>query len=170
MTLKKNAILLFGYVLIALLIDQISKLLITNSLTPFHPPVNVIGTVIRFKLTYNPYGVFSISFGPAFLYYVLTIIGIVVLAYVGLTLKDKIGVIVFGFIIGGAIGNFIDRIRLQHVVDFIDMGIGNLRWFTYNPADAFITIGAMYLIIRELFGHKKIVETKPAEHKTAINP
>lgn len=142
-------------------------MLIVNSLTPFQPPVNIIGTLIRFKLTYNPYGVFSLSFGPSWLYYVLTVIGIIVLTYVGLTARDRIGVIVFGFIIGGALGNFIDRIRLHHVIDFIDMGIGNLRWFTYNPADAFITIGAFYLIVRELFIQKKITEEKQTEDTSA---
>jgi len=166
---KKNVTVLLGCFMIALAIDQVSKILVVNSLTPFQPPVNVIGTLIRFKLTYNPYGVFSLSFGPAWLYYVLTIIGIIVLTYVGLTVKDKIGVIVFGFIIGGALGNFVDRVRLHHVIDFIDMGIGNLRWFTYNPADAFITIGAVYLIIRELFSKKKIVEQKQPE-ETATTP
>lgn len=167
---KKNTTLLIGCFFCALFIDQVSKFLIVHFLTPFQPPVNVIGTLVRFRLTYNPYGVFSISFGPSVLYYVLTAVGIVVLTYVALTLKDRIGVIVFGLIIGGAVGNFIDRIRLHHVVDFIDMGIGGLRWFTYNPADAFITVGAVYLVIRELFSHRKIAGSKPAEQKSATVP
>lgn len=167
---RKNIAFLIGCFFCALMIDQVSKLLIVHSMTPFQPPVNVIGTLVRFRLTYNPYGVFSISFGPPFLYYVLTALGIIVLTYVALTLKDRIGVIVFGFIIGGAIGNFVDRIRLHHVVDFIDMGIGSLRWFTYNAADAFITVGAVYLIIRELFTQKKVTESKPTEQETATAP
>jgi signal peptidase II len=170
MMLKKNIKLLIMCFFCALMIDQIAKFLIVHSMTPFQPPANVIGTLIRFKLTYNPYGVFSISFGPPFLYYILTALGIFVLTYVALTLKDKVGVVVFGFIIGGAIGNFIDRIRLHHVVDFIDMGIGGLRWFTYNPADAFITVGAIYLVLRELFIQKKTIETKPTEQKTTTTP
>lgn len=167
---KNNVMLLAGCFFAALLIDQVSKLLIVNSLHPFQPPVNVIGTLVRFRLTYNPYGVFSISFGPPFLYYILTAVGIIVLTYVGLTMKDRIGVIVFGFIIGGAIGNFIDRIRLHYVIDFIDMGIGTMRWFTYNPADAFITVGAVYLIVRELFGRKQTAETKSAESESSTTP
>jgi signal peptidase II len=87
------------------------------------------------------------------------------LTYIALSLKDKISVIVFGFIIGGALGNIIDRVRLDHVIDFIDMGIGTLpwqRWFTYNLADAFITIGGVFLLIRELF-FKKEKKQKPKE-------
>ena len=64
-------------------------------------------------------------------------------------------IIVFGFVIGGAVGNIIDRVRLAYVIDFIDMGLGNLRWFTYNLADAFITVGAVFLLVRELFFKQK---------------
>lgn len=139
----------------AFLIDQISKLLIVNFLTPFDSPTNVIGSFLRFKLTYNPYGVFSIPFGPNILYYIFSVIGVIILTYIGLSVKEKIRVIVFGIIIGGAIGNIFDRVRLDYVIDFIDMGIGNLRWFTYNFADAFITVGAIFLLIREVFSKKK---------------
>jgi len=152
---KRNIRILFVFVLGAFLIDQIAKLLLVNFLSPFESPVNVIGTFLRFKLTYNPYGVFSISFGPSILYYIFSIIGIIILAYIGLSLKDIMSVVVFGIIIGGAIGNVFDRIRLDYVIDFIDMGIGNLRWFTYNLADAFITVGALFLLARELFFREK---------------
>jgi signal peptidase II len=81
----------------------------------------------------------------------------VVLSYIALTIKDRAGVVVFGLLIGGAIGNLIDRVRFGYVIDFIDMGVGHLRWFTYNLADAFITVGAIFLLAREFF-RKKIVE------------
>ncbi len=159
---KKNIRLFFIFVISAFLIDQISKLLIVSTLSPVEPSLNVIGTFLRFRLTYNPYGVFSISFGPNILYYIFSIIGIIILAYIGLTLKDRTSVIVFGIIIGGALGNVFDRVRLDYVVDFIDMGIGNLRWFTYNLADAFITVGALFLLAKELFfKDKKKVDMSP---------
>jgi len=151
---KKNIRSFLIFIIIALLIDQISKLLIVNFLSPLDPPTELIGSLLRLKLTYNPYGVFGIAFGPDILYYILSLAGIVVLIYVGLSLQEKIGVIVFGFIVGGAIGNVIDRLRLEYVIDFIDMGIGDVRWFTYNFADAFITVGAIFLLVRELFAKK----------------
>jgi signal peptidase II len=151
---KKNIRFFLTSIIIALLIDQISKLLIVNFLSPLDSPTEIIGSLLRLKLTYNPYGVFGIAFGPDILYYILSVVGIIVLIYVGLFLQEKIGVIVFGFIVGGAIGNVIDRLRLEYVIDFIDMGIGNVRWFTYNFADAFITVGAIFLLVRELFAKK----------------
>lgn len=155
MIFKRHIKLLVIFIIGTFLIDQISKILIVNFLTPFDPPVNVISSLLRFKLTYNPYGVFSISLGPNILYYVFSIIGIFILIYIGLSLKDKTSVVVFGIIIGGALGNIFDRLRLDYVIDFIDMGIGNLRWFTYNFADACITVGAIFLLMRGLFSKKK---------------
>jgi signal peptidase II len=159
MVLKRNIKIFILVTLGAFLIDQVSKILIVNNLTPFEPPTKIIGTLLRFKLTYNPYGVFSISFGPNVLYYIFSVIGIILLIYFALSVRDKTSVVILSLIIGGAIGNIFDRIRLDYVIDFVDMGIGTLRWFTYNLADAFITIGAVFLLVRELF-FKKTVEKK----------
>jgi len=163
-TIRNNIYLLAGLILGSCLLDQISKILIVNSLTPFDPAREVIGSLLRFRLAYNPYGVFSISYGHGALYYILTIAGVILFTYIGLSQTEKLRVIIFGFIIGGAIGNLIDRLRLNYVVDFIDMGIGDLRWFTYNLADAFITIGAIFLIAMEvLFRKKNSVDSIPAK-------
>ena len=59
-------------------------------------------------------------------------------------------------ILGGALGNFYDRIFYNAVPDFIDFHIGNLHWFIFNPADIFITIGVICLILDEfIFKNKK---------------
>ncbi|MEO0138025.1 MAG: signal peptidase II [candidate division WOR-3 bacterium] len=140
---------------LALFLDQFSKLLIVRTLTIFDPPREIIGSYLRFNLAYNPYGVFSLSFGPPFVYYFLHLFGILIFTYIGLTQKSKFRTVLFGLIVGGALGNVIDRIRLKYVIDFIDMGIGNLRWFTYNLADAFVVVSAGLLIINELFWKRK---------------
>jgi signal peptidase II len=141
--------------LAAIFLDQVSKLLVDGFMTPRDAPKEIIGSLLRFKLAYNPYGVFSISFGISWLYYVTTLIGVIVFSAIGLAQRSRANVIVFGLIVGGALGNFIDRLRIHYVIDFIDMGIGDLRWFTYNLADAFITVGAVYLIVGELFFSKR---------------
>ncbi len=151
---SRNLKLFLPFLLLAFFLDQASKLIVVNTLNPFQPPVNIIGSLLRFRLTYNPYGVFSLSFGPPAVYFVLQIIGIIVLGYVALTMKDRPGMIVFGIIVGGAFGNLFDRFRVNYVIDFIDMGIGNARWFVYNLADAFITVGALFLLTREFIFRK----------------
>jgi signal peptidase II len=57
----------------------------------------------------------------------------------------------FGLILGGAIGNLIDRFWMRQVIDFVDMGIGPHRWPTYNVADIGITLGVIYLAFGFLF-------------------
>ena len=49
-------------------------------------------------------------------------------------------------LLGGAIGNLIDRLRFGHVVDWVDMGLGDLRWYTFNVADAAISVAIVLLL------------------------
>jgi len=168
-TIKRNIKIFILFLIVALLLDQVSKIFVISILNPFDPPRDIIGSIIRFKLAFNPYGVFSIQFGPKFLYYVLNIVGITAFTFIGLSQETKVGVAVWALIIGGALGNFLDRLRMKYVIDFIDMGFGNYRWYVYNLADAFITVGIVTLIARELFSKKpgpvKIPEATPPEPK-----
>ena len=66
---------------------------------------------------------------------------------------EKIGLIL---IVGGALGNFYDRIIYNAVPDFIDLHIGNFHWFIFNIADIFITIGVLWLIFLEIILKKKV--------------
>jgi signal peptidase II len=153
-TVKKNLKIFISVLIVALLLDQITKIIVISVVNPFDPPRDIIGSLIRFKLAFNPYGVFSIQFGPKFLYYVLNVLGISAFTFIGLTQESRIGAAVWAMIIGGALGNFLDRLRMKYVIDFIDMGLGNYRWYIYNLADAFITVGIVILIARELFARK----------------
>jgi hypothetical protein len=54
--------------------------------------------------------------------------------------------IALGLLLGGALGNVTDRLRLGYVVDFVDIGIGDLRWYTFNVADAAISLSIVMLI------------------------
>ena len=59
--------------------------------------------------------------------------------------------IIFSIIIGGALGNFYDRIFLNAVPDFIDLHYKNFHWFTFNVADIYITLGIITLLMRDFF-------------------
>ena len=58
-------------------------------------------------------------------------------------------------ILGGALGNVIDRILYKAVPDFIDFHVGNFHWFIFNVSDIFITLGVMGMIILELIDNSK---------------
>ncbi|HPG41193.1 MAG TPA: signal peptidase II [bacterium] len=143
------------FVIGAAALDIISKFLVLANLEP-GVPVNVLGNYLKLHLVFNDGIVFGISVGatPAWLIIIgkLVIISFVVWVFTKIPLyfQDKgqnLARIAFLFIFSGFIGNTFDRFYHGAVVDFIDMGIGNLRWYIYNIADVYIVIGAGLLII-----------------------
>ena len=138
--------------------DQFSKLLIIEYLM-IPPRIIYINEYFNLVLTWNN----GISFGlfnndSKFNALVISVIGIgIILFLIGLlsraeTKKLKIGL---GLIIGGAIGNIIDRGIYGAVMDFLDIHIGNYHWPAFNIADSCITIGAIILVIDSLFSQKQ---------------
>ncbi len=68
-----------------------------------------------------------------------------------------------GLLLGGAIGNLIDRFRFDHVIDFVDMGIGGTRWYVWNVADAAVFIGILALFAAALLGDRANPGRRAAE-------
>jgi signal peptidase II len=117
-------------------------------------PHRVIGDVVRFTLAYNPGAAFSMSLGQ----YSRVIFGgfAVIALYVLWRLYrmtgsasrdgDTLRIFALGLAWGGAAGNLIDRLRSPlGVVDFIDIGVGDVRFWTFNVADSAVTVGALVL-------------------------
>jgi signal peptidase II len=134
------------------LADCTTKRLAVEHLTPPHMPHDVIGDVVRFTLAYNPGAAFSMSLGPysRWGFTLVAAIMLVILAriYRETPAGDRTQAIALALVIGGAIGNVIDRIRSPRgVVDFIDVGLGDVRFWTFNIADIGVTFGAALLAI-----------------------
>ncbi len=120
-------------------IDQVSKFLVRSYLKEFEE-VKVIGDFVRFRLIYNYYGVFGFSFGEGIIFrYLLPFAAIIFVFFMAVKAKSQF--FVYGLLLGGALGNIFDRIFFGRVTDFIDIGIGRWRWYTFNLADAFLVIG-----------------------------
>jgi signal peptidase II len=150
--------------ILSLAIDQIAKVLAYGMLEE-HVPVRVLGDFVRFIRTANPRGLFGMHYGPRFIYFVLPLIGIALVVYFAVKTRDRWLLTAYGIVMGGALGNLIDRARLGSVIDFIDMGIGRVRWYTFNPADTFVIVGIIMLLGKELLWRKKKepeVEVAPA--------
>ncbi|MFL5605753.1 MAG: signal peptidase II, partial [Gemmatimonadaceae bacterium] len=135
-------------------VDLVSKVLAEQYLAPRYVPHPVIGDVVRFTLAYNPGAAFSMSLGPysRLIFGAFAVIALVVLwrlyklTGAGARSGDRLRVFALGLAWGGAAGNLIDRFRSpQGVVDFIDIGIGDVRFWTFNVADSAVTIGALAL-------------------------
>jgi signal peptidase II len=132
------------------ILDVITKQLAERLLFPPHVPHRIIGDVVRFTLAYNPGAAFSMSLGPYSRYIFGTFALVALFILWRLFQETKPGELLkplaLGLAWGGAAGNLIDRIRSPlGVVDFIDIGVGDIRFWTFNVADTAVSIGAVAL-------------------------
>lgn len=139
-------------VAVVVAIDFVTKSLAVEHLTPRHIPHRIIGDVVRFTLAYNPGAAFGMHLGPAsrwiFATLALVIVSVLLKATADLTRLSRLAAVGVPIVVGGAIGNLIDRVRMREgVVDFIDIGIGTTRFWTFNVADTAVTVGAACLIL-----------------------
>lgn len=117
---------------------------------------NIIGDYLRFTPVYNTGSVFGGFQGNPRVFHILQGIGIIVLSvyFWKSGTKSKLTTAGFALLLGGAIGNFSDKFFRKGVFDFIDMGLGNVRWFVYNLADVYIFTGIIIFMIY-LFNEEK---------------
>jgi signal peptidase II len=136
--------------LLTVLMDVVSKKMAVNRLSPAYVPHNIVDNILRFTLAYNPEGAMSFSLGPSSRWwFVLLSVGtLVVLLYMyrQTPREDRLQIASIALICGGAVGNLLDRIKSPRgVVDFIDIGIGSHRFWTFNLADLAVTLGTALL-------------------------
>ena len=112
-----------------------------------------VNNYLNFDLVWNTgigFGFFSQNAG---IYYQVTsfliFLVIVYLSYL-IVKSNYFDKMLFSLILGGALGNFYDRLFYLAVPDFIDIHINNFHWFTFNIADIFITVGVIFLIVKDL--------------------
>ncbi len=133
--------------------DQLTKLLIVANL-PFGERVDVIGDLAQLWHVRNTGAAFSILPGATWLFVPVTIAAIVMVLYFHRSLRDRGPWIqvVLGAILAGGLGNLTDRVRLGYVVDFVSIGIGDLRWPAFNVADPSLVLGILVLVAYLTFG------------------
>jgi len=156
------ALILAALVVIA---DQISKALVASNLY-VGQTVWLINPLLKVTYAQNEYGIFSISFGSAFLHLLLPLCA-VIFVLIFLTRPQKTFVtVLMGVILGGGLGNLVDRILHGYVVDWISMGFRNWRWATYNVADGSVVVSVILLLVYEFF-FSKPKKKEEAEEETS---
>ena len=136
------------------MVDLVTKLLAEQYLAPRYIPHRIIGDFVRFTLAYNPGAAFSMSLG-AYSRYIFGVFALIALGVLWRLYRlsgpakragDSVRILALGLAWGGAAGNLLDRVRSpQGVVDFIDIGLRDWRFWTFNVADSAVTIGALVL-------------------------
>ena len=144
--------------LLVIILDQLSKYVVMNIIlgdliginyTSFFNLVKAWNKGVSFSMFDN-----ASPYGP----YILAAVSIVIVIFLLSWLRkenDKMLQVAIGFIIGGAIGNVIDRFRFGAVFDFLDVFYKNYHWPAFNVADSFICIGATMVVVHSLFFDKK---------------
>jgi signal peptidase II len=132
-------------------LDQLSKAWLVSSIDPGEA-IQVLGDYLRLIFSRNSGALFGIFRDQAIVFGVVSL-GVVSLIvwYHGRSGRSLYLSIALGLLLGGALGNLIDRFRLGYVVDWIDMGIGGLRFWTFNVADAAVSTAILLLILMALF-------------------
>ena len=170
-----NAGLFWPVVAIVSFVDVITKAIAVRLLVPQRVPHEMIGEAVRFTLVYNPGAAFGLHVGPysRWVFMTLTVVALAILAWLYQATREghRARVLALALVCGGAIGNLLDRVRSDvGVVDFIDIGVGDSRWPTFNVADIAVSTGAFLLawVLWEddRLGHPTVAHA-PAQPSTA---
>jgi signal peptidase II len=138
-----------GTTLLVLLTDQLSKAAV-GALIGADERIRVVGDLVQLWHAQNRGAAFSLFQGGTLLFVVVSALAFVLIGYLYRSFRGGplwlYGVL--GVVLGGVLGNLVDRLRLGYVTDFVSIGIGDLRWPTFNVADASIVLGIGMIVIR----------------------
>ncbi len=156
---KPNPPLFWGVLVVVVALDIVTKFLAVARLSPQHIPHEVLGDHLRLTLVYNPGAAFGLHLGgySRWIFMALTIGALIVFGrlYQATRQGDLTRTFALALVCSGAVGNLIDRIRSPiGVVDFIDVGVGDMRWPTFNVADMAVSVGA-FLLAWVLWGEER---------------
>jgi signal peptidase II len=155
--MKRNVHLLIWPALSIVVLDQVSKYIVMTRIN-ISRSIPVISGFFNLVHTRNRGMAFGMLNRPGsdLGYYLLlsaTIIAVILLLFWFSRLKQQERILAPGLslILGGALGNLVDRIRLQEVIDFLDFYIGPYHWPAFNVADSAITVGTFWVVLSLLF-------------------
>jgi len=142
-----------GIAAIVILLDQLSKITITRLFA--YGDAQPLTSFFNLVLVYNKGAAFSfLAQSAGWQRYFFTAIGIIAALFIVWLLKKNAGQRLFcsalALILGGALGNVIDRIAYGHVIDFLDFHVAGWHWPAFNLADSAICIGAVLFVLDEL--------------------
>ena len=152
--LKKENIFIFLIILFCVFLDRYTK---NEVIINFSENVFFINNFINIDLIWNTGIGFGFLSTESSLFYnlVSALVGVVIVILCYFTIISKVtDKLIYAIIIGGAIGNFYDRLIFNAVPDFIDLHYDRYHWFTFNVADIFITLGIIIFLTNEFLKNK----------------
>ena len=168
---RSKARFFWPVIAVVIALDVLTKAMAVQKLIIPRVPHSLFGDVVQLTLVYNPGAAFGMHLGSysRVIFTVLTIVALVILGrlYRATIAGDVPRVLALGLVCGGAVGNLIDRLRSpMGVVDFLDVGVGTVRWPTFNVADMAVSCGAVLLawvLWREDQAAARVAAAKPSD-------
>lgn len=158
--------LFFASALLVFLADALTKLAVARSIDP-GVSIRVFGDIVRLTHIKNFGASFGLLPGSTLALIVISSLAVVIVFVLALNSRDRTGSMVFlGLIMGGALGNLFDRVRLGGVIDFVDIGWGSVRWPVFNAADVAVTLGVFLLLVQYLRRGDKAPDPSPDDKWT----
>jgi signal peptidase II len=154
-----------GLAVAVFIADQLTKAWLTSFLDPGER-VDVIGDLVRLIHSQNSGALFGLFQDQAILFGLVSL-GVVagIVWFHHSSGRNTLLSVALGLLLGGALGNMADRFRIGYVVDFVDVGIGNLRFYTFNVADSAISLAILLLLVSAFLGER--LAERPGEAPTA---
>ena len=152
---KKSNLYVLLLIIIIFIFDRLTKNLVINN---FIEKTLYLNDFINLELIWNiGIGFGLLSYDSLLIYNLITVlIGVVLIILIYIVIiSHNLDKLIFSIIIGGALGNFYDRIIYNAVPDFIDLHYKTFHWFTFNVADIFITVGVLAMIFKEFLVKNK---------------
>ena len=152
--LKKENFFIFLIILFCVFLDRYTK---NEVISNFSENVFFINNFINIDLIWNTGIGFGFLSTESSLFYnlVSALVGVVIIVLCYFTIISEVAdKLIYAIIIGGAIGNFYDRLIFNAVPDFIDLHYDRYHWFTFNVADIFITLGIIIFLTNEFLKNK----------------
>ena len=146
----KNNLYCLIFILIIFFLDRYTKLLILDN---FSENTYYYNDYINLDLIWNigiGFGFFSTDSNILYNFISLVIALVIIFLLYIFIISETLDKMIFTLILGGALGNFYDRLIYKAVPDFIDLHYANFHWFTFNVADIFITVGIVIFVIKNL--------------------
>ncbi len=158
MKIKKKTFINLIIISSIFILDQTSKTYVVNYLN--FDEVIYLTSFLNLQLIWNDGIAFGLlSFDNNIYYHLITLVifTVIIILFYFIKNQDRFS-FCYAMIVGGALGNLVDRVRYSSVPDFIDFHIYNFHWFVFNIADIFVSLGVICLIVAEIFFNKNVNE------------
>jgi len=143
--------LFFATAVAIFVLDQLTKNWIAATLGPGsgRQVIPIVGDVVRLVYTTNTGAAFGIGQNRSILFTIVALVAVPAITYFNRTVTPRslLTRLCLGALLGGTLGNLVNRLALGYVIDFVDVGIGDLRWPSFNVADSSFVVGIIVLSV-----------------------